>query len=32
LPTGTYRIVPATGGDLVNEDAYLVKIALLSGG
>ncbi len=32
LPTGTYRIAPVTGDDLANEDAYLVKIALLSGG
>ena len=32
LPTGTYRIVPAHEGALANEDAYLVKIALLSGG
>jgi len=31
LPTGTYRIVPAHGGELANEDMYLVKIALLSG-
>jgi hypothetical protein len=32
LPTGTYRIVPAHAGTLANEDAYLVKIALLSVG
>jgi len=32
LPTGTYRIVPARRGDLANEDVYLVKIDLLSGG
>lgn len=32
LPTGTYRIVPAHAGALANEDAYLVKIALLSSG
>jgi len=30
--TGTYRIIPVTGGDLANENACLVKIALLSGG
>ena len=32
LETGTYRMIPVTGGDLANEDACLVKIALLSGG
>ena len=32
LETGTYRMIPVTGGDLVNVDACLVKIALLSGG
>jgi len=31
LETGTYRMIPVTGGDLANEDACLVKIALLSG-
>ena len=30
--TGTYRMIPVTGGDLANENACLVKIALLSGG
>jgi hypothetical protein len=32
LETGTYRMIPVTGGDLANEDAWLVKIAVLSGG
>ena len=32
LETGTYRMIPATRGDLANEDAWLVKIAVLSGG
>jgi len=32
LETGTYRMIPVTGGDLANKDACLVKIALLSGG
>ncbi len=32
LETGTYRMIPVTGGDLANEDACLVKIALLSVG
>jgi len=32
LETGTYRMIPVTGGDLANENACLVKIALLSGG
>ncbi len=32
LATGTYRLIAVTGGDLANEDVYLVKIALLSGG
>ena len=31
FPTGTYRIAPAHWGDLANEDACLVEIALLSG-
>ena len=31
LETGTYRMIPVTGGDLANEDACLVKIAVLSG-
>jgi len=30
--TGTYRMIPVTGEVLANEDACLVKIALLSGG
>ncbi len=30
--TGTYRMIPVTGGDLANEDACLVKISLLSEG
>ncbi len=30
--TGTYRMIPVTGGNLANENACLVKIALLSGG
>jgi hypothetical protein len=25
-------MIPVTGGDLANEDAWLVKIAVLSGG
>ena len=32
LETGTYRLIPVTGGDLANENACLVKIALVSGG
>ena len=32
VETGTYRMIPVTGGDLANENAYLVKIALVSGG
>lgn len=28
---GTYRMIPVTRGELANEDAWLVKIALLSG-
>ena len=32
LQTGTYRMIPVTGGELANVDACLVKIALLSGG
>ena len=32
LETGTYRMIPATGGELANEDAWLVKISLLSAG
>jgi len=32
LETGTYRLIPVTGGDLANEDACLVKIAVLAGG
>jgi len=32
LETGTYRMIPVTGGDLANEDACLVKIAVLAGG
>ncbi len=32
LETGTYCMIPVTGGDLANENACLVKIALLSGG
>ncbi len=32
LQTGTYRMIAVTGGDLANENAWLVKIALLSGG
>jgi len=32
LETGTYRMIPVTGGDLANVDACLVKIALLSVG
>ena len=32
LETGTYRMIPVTGRDLANEDACLVKIALLSVG
>ena len=30
--TGTYRMIPVTGRDLANENACLVKIALLSEG
>ncbi len=30
VQTGTYRVIPVTGGDLANENACLVKIALLS--
>ena len=30
LETGTYRMIPVTGSALANEDAWLVKIALLS--
>ena len=30
VETGTYRLFPVTGDDLVNENACLVKIALLS--
>ncbi|MEN8132734.1 MAG: hypothetical protein ABFS45_21635 [Pseudomonadota bacterium] len=32
VETGTYRMIPVTGGDLANEHACLVKIALVSGG
>ena len=32
LETGTYRIIPVTRPHLANEDAYVVKISLLSGG
>jgi hypothetical protein len=32
LETGTYRMIPVTGGELANVDAWLVKISLLSGG
>ncbi len=32
LETGTYRMIPVNGGDLANVDAWLVKIAVLSGG
>ena len=32
LETGTYRMIPVTGGSLANEDACLVKIAVLAGG
>jgi len=32
VETGTYRMIPVTGGDLANENACLVKIALLSAG
>jgi len=32
LETGTYRMIPVTGNLLANENACLVKIALLSGG
>ena len=32
LQTGTYRMIPVTEGELANEDACLVKIALLSEG
>ncbi|MCP3870557.1 MAG: hypothetical protein GY703_21180 [Gammaproteobacteria bacterium] len=30
IETGTYRMIPVTGDDLANENAWLVKIALLS--
>jgi hypothetical protein len=30
--TGTYRMIPVTGNLLANENACLVKIALVSGG
>jgi hypothetical protein len=30
--TGTYRIISVPGGGLVNEDACLVEIALVSAG
>ena len=30
--TGTYRMIPVTAGDLANENACLVSIALVSGG
>jgi hypothetical protein len=30
--TGTYRMIPVTSSDLANENACLVKIALVSGG
>jgi hypothetical protein len=30
VETGTYRMIPVTRNDLVNENAWLVKIALLS--
>ena len=32
LETGTYRLIPVTGRHLANEDACLVKIAVLSDG
>ena len=32
LETGTYRMIPVTAGDLANENACLVKIALVSEG
>ena len=32
LETGTYRLIPVTGRNLANEDACLVKIAVLSDG
>lgn len=32
LEAGTYRLIPVTGDDLANEDAWMVKIAVLSGG
>ena len=32
IETGTYRMIPVARSDLANEDAWLVKIALLSGG
>ena len=32
LETGTYRMIPVTGDALANENAWLVKIALLSEG
>ena len=31
VETGTYRLFPVTRGDLANENACLVKIALVSG-
>jgi hypothetical protein len=32
VETGTYRMIPVTENLLANENACLVKIALLSGG
>ncbi len=32
VETGTYRMIPVTSDDLANEYAWLVKIALVSGG
>ena len=32
VETGTYRMIPVTGDELANENAWLVKIALLSAG
>ncbi len=32
IETNTYRMIPVTDGDLANENAYLVKIALVSRG
>ncbi len=32
LEAGTYRMIPVTGDDLANEYAWMVKIAVLSGG